>query len=308
LEQSVGSILGQTFRDFELVILENGSTDGSGAVLRRFAEREPRIRLFETQSALGLTGSSNLAVSHARGGVIARMDADNVAHPRRLERQLDVLERHPDATLVGSLWEGIDAAGRRVRPRDRSRLTRPATESPFGHGTIAFPRRAFDAVGGYREPCEGWEDLDLLHRLGEIGRVFVITQALNAVRFHMRSATARMPVERAVRTSASKDRVVFERFPRMGKPRSKGDLTVDVLYTRESRRLWSGERPALLGQLAARGLVGRLRGRPWLLVWAAWGRVSPRSLRRAVRLWIRARDLIAGRRLPDDESVEWRFG
>ncbi len=308
LEQSVGSILDQTFREFELVILENGSTDGSGAVLRGFAEREPRIRLLETPDALGTAGSSNAVVSHARGAVIARMDADNVSHPRRLERQLDVLERHPDAALVGTLYEGIDAVGRRVRPRDRSKLTRPATDAPFTHGSSTFRRKAFDDVGGYREECAGWEDLDFLQRLSEVGRVFVITSALNAVRFHASSVTARMPVECALRVSASSDRVLAERFPQRGAARSEADRTIDVLYGRESKRLWIGERPALLGQLAGRGLVSRMKTRPGLLAWAAWGRTSPGTLRAALRLWIRARDRAAGRRLPEGESVEWRFG
>lgn len=309
LEQSVGSVLGQTFRDFELVILENGSTDGSGAVLRAFAEREPRIRLLETPDALGMTGSSNMVASQARAEVIVRMDADNLSHPRRLERQVEVFDRHPEVTLVGTLCEGIDEAGRRVRPRDRWGLTRRATESPFPHGSSAFRRAAFEAVGGYREGSEGWEDLDLFQRLAEVGRVIVLPCSLCGVRFHGRSTTARMPVERALRVAAAKDRVLSERFPgAVGPARSQNDRKIDVLYTREARRLWGGGRPTLLRQLSAHGLIGRLPRRPWLLAWAVWGRLSPGSLRLALRLWIRARDRAAGRRLPQGEPVEWRFG
>jgi glycosyltransferase involved in cell wall biosynthesis len=308
LEESVGSILRQTFADFELVVVENGSTDGSGEVLRALAEREPRIRLVQSSCVLGSAGASNLAISHARGTVIARMDADDVSHPCRLERQLEVFERHPDAVVVGTLYEWIDEAGRRVRARDRSRLTRPGTECPFAHGSSAFRRQAFEEVGGYRDDWAHRADLDFLQRLGEVGRVFVLPDALYAVRFHAGSMTARAPLERAVRVAAARDRAVSERFPRMSSPRSGDERTVAVLYEHEAMRLWRGGRPALLSRLAAHGLVRRLRRRPWLLLWAGWGRVSPGSLRRAIRLWIWARDRAAARRLPNGEPVEWRFG
>src|SRR4051794_40570790 len=88
LAESIGSVLDQTLRDFELVIVENGSTDGSDRVVRDFAEREPRIRPLERARRLGSGTASNLAISHARADVIARMDADDVSHPLRLERQL----------------------------------------------------------------------------------------------------------------------------------------------------------------------------------------------------------------------------
>jgi glycosyltransferase involved in cell wall biosynthesis len=286
LERSVSSVLAQTFCDFELVILENGSTDESGRILRAFAERDPRIRLFHAPGALASAGSSNLVISHARADVIVRMDADDVSHPARVERQLEVLERHPEATLVGTLYEGIDPAGRRVRPRDRSSLTRPGAGFPCPHGSIAFRRKAFDEVGGYREECQGWEDLDLVERLAEVGRILVLPCALYAYRFHPQSLTARMPIERSM---------------------GRGDV-LDTVYMHSAARLWSGEPPALLRELAARGLIGRLRGRLRLLLWGAWARLSPGSLRRVLRLWISARDRAADRGLPRGEPVEWRFG
>jgi glycosyltransferase involved in cell wall biosynthesis len=306
LDESVGSILGQTFPDLELVILENGSTDGSGELLGALAERESRIRLFREPGALGRSISSNLVVSHARGEVIARMDADDVSHPARLESQLDVLRSRPDAVLVGTLYEGIDATGRRIRPRDRARLMRQGTESPFPHASSTFRRRAFEQVGGYREENEGWEDLDFVQRLGEIGRVLVLPRTLHYVRHHTDSAHRGMSPERFVRVAATKAQVLARRFPDAA--RSPADRTIDALYEREAEQLWSGGRPALLRELAARGLTPRLGRRAWLLVWASWGRLSPGSLRLVLRLGIRARDRVAGRRLHDREVVEWRFG
>jgi glycosyltransferase involved in cell wall biosynthesis len=306
LEYSVGSVLDQTFPDLELVILENGSSDGSGELLRTLAEHDSRIRLFREPGTLGRAGSSNLVVSHARADVIARMDADDVSHSTHLERQLEALRSRPDAVLAATLYEGIDGAGHGIRPRDRSRLLRKGTESPFPHGSCTFRRGAFERVGGYREEHEGWEDLDFLQRLGQIGALLVLPWALYYVRHHSDSAHRGMSTERFVSVATTKGQVLARRFPDAA--RSPDDRTIDALYEREAEQLWSGRRPTLLRQLTARGLAPRLGRRAWLLVWAGWGCLSPGSLRLALRLRTWARDRTAGRNLNDREVVEWRYG
>src|SRR6476660_134203 len=119
LDDSISSILEQSFRDFEFVILDDLSTDGSLARLREWAARDERIRVHESDKRLGLSGSSNAVVAQARAAVVARMDADDSAHPRRRERQWRVIQSSPDVAVVGSLCNGIDSRGREVRPRDR---------------------------------------------------------------------------------------------------------------------------------------------------------------------------------------------
>jgi glycosyltransferase involved in cell wall biosynthesis len=308
LDQSVASILGQTHTDFELVILENGSTDGSREALRRWAETDRRIRLVEEPQRLGLVESSNRVARLARAHVIARMDADDVSHPTRLARQLTVLENDAAVVLVGTLYRGIAADGRPVRPFDRSPLLRRMTESPFPHGSTMFRRSAFDEVGGYGT-WEGWEDLDLLHRLAEVGRVLVLPEPLYDVRFHRSSSTASPSVPRAQRREEAKDRVVAARFPDGTAPRrSNDDRMLAVLYRLAALRLWSGERPSLLRQLLARRLIRPAPRNLAVLVWASWARVAPSSLRRAAALWIVARDRLARHRLAHDEPFEWRFG
>jgi glycosyltransferase involved in cell wall biosynthesis len=169
LDESVASILNQTLADFEFVILDDASTDGSADALRRWAQKDGRIRLFRSGRNLGLAGSSNFVVRHARAPFVARMDADDVSHPERLRRQWEVLRGRPDVALVGTLFEGIDAGGRRVRPRDRWRLARRSVFPPFPHGSVMFRREVFDEVGGYREACAGWEDHDLFLRIIRAG-------------------------------------------------------------------------------------------------------------------------------------------
>ena len=161
---------GQTWTDFEFVILDDGSDDDSLEILHRWAERDARIRVVEGGRSRGPVGSSNLVVAHSRAPIVARMDADDVATPDRLERQLQALDRNPDAVLVGSVWEGIDRQGRVVRDPDLSALFANRFAAPFAHGSIMFRRSAFDKVGGYRRACEFWEDLDLSLRMARHGR------------------------------------------------------------------------------------------------------------------------------------------
>src|SRR5690349_22832239 len=97
LDAAMRSILGQTHRDFEFVIYDDASTDGSTEALREWAVRDNRIRLFEGKDNLGPVGSSMFVVQHSTGSLIARMDADDVSLPGRLERQVALLRERPSA-------------------------------------------------------------------------------------------------------------------------------------------------------------------------------------------------------------------
>src|SRR5437588_6054516 len=91
IDLAIRSILGQTFTDFEFIILNDSSTDESGEIARACARQDDRIRVFENQDHLGHSATSNLAVSLARSKYIARMDADDVSHPERLNREWRIL-------------------------------------------------------------------------------------------------------------------------------------------------------------------------------------------------------------------------
>src|SRR4051812_15876413 len=306
--ESVRSVLSQTFTDFELVILENGSTDGTRAACQELAGRDPRIRVFTRDERLGNGAASNATVAHTRCGLLARMDADDLAAPEWLERVVETLERNPDAVLVGTLFEGIDPAGRSVRPQDRSLLLQRGFEAPFAHGGTIVRREAFDAVGGYRENIDGWEDLDYFQRLEAHGRLLVLPEPLYLVRYQGRSMTAGRALDTMAHVSADRYRTESERYPHASPaPAERGPL--EELYIQAAMRLWRGQRPALLRDLAEQGLLGEaLRRRPQLLGWGALGAVSPALLRSLVRALIARRDERAGRTLSGRGAVEWRFG
>ena len=112
--EAVESILGQTFSDFEFLIIDDGSTDGTLPILERYAARDPRVRLTSRPNK-GVPATLKELVDQSRGEFIARMDADDIALPERFKKQVDYLRSHPDCVVVGCrVWE-IDADGDPVR-------------------------------------------------------------------------------------------------------------------------------------------------------------------------------------------------
>ena len=114
LRAAIESVLGQTFPNFEFLIIDDGSIDGSLNIVREYARRDGRIRII-TRPNKGLTNTLNEGISLARGEYLARMDADDICMPRRFERQLGYMKDHPDCVLVGSRVELMDPEGLPIR-------------------------------------------------------------------------------------------------------------------------------------------------------------------------------------------------
>jgi len=181
LAPALASLRRQSFGDFEVIAVEDGSTDGSGERLERMARHEPRLRVLRLPPT-GLPGALQAGLRAARADVIARHDADDLSHPTRLERQRALLLEHPDADVVGCRLT--------LRPRDftgvgmrrwvawhnallaHDEMAREVlVDSPLAHGAAMLRRSALERVGGWRE-C-GWpEDLDLWVRLLRSGARF----------------------------------------------------------------------------------------------------------------------------------------
>jgi glycosyltransferase involved in cell wall biosynthesis len=292
LDESIRSIIEQTFSDFEFMILDDGSTDGSGQLLREWSQRDSRIHLFRSESRKGLSGSSNLIVSKARAAIVARMDADDISHPERLMRQWAVLESQPDVVVVGTLCDGIDAKGRVVRPRDRWRLVRRSQYIPFPHGSAMFRKKAFEVVKGYEEDFAGGEDQNFFFKMTATGRVVTLPDVLYHFRYHSCNAT--------LLNGARGVRAVTERY-------SENGVDLTAFYLLGGMRLWSGQPPGILPEMLA------IESLKWnietlvALASAAWGSVSPGSLRLFLRSVIRTRDLIAGLHVKDGRPYEWRL-
>jgi glycosyltransferase involved in cell wall biosynthesis len=116
LPAALDSILGQTYRDLEVITLDDGSRDGTREILRAYEGRDRRVRVLVNETNLGLIRTLNRGIVEARGAFIARMDADDVAAPQRVERQMQLLERRPDVAVVGTGGDLIDEGGRILGP------------------------------------------------------------------------------------------------------------------------------------------------------------------------------------------------
>lgn len=199
LDASLASLRRQTFGDFEIVAVDDGSTDGSGEALEEAARIEPRLRVVRTPGA-GLPAALNTALAHARGALLARHDADDLSHRERFARQVAHLDAHPHVDVVGSRVRLFPHAAfgegmRRWRAWHNALIEHDAMrhemliDSPIAHGCVTLRREALEKVGGWQE--RGWaEDLDLWIRLVASGARFEkLPQSLYSWRQHDRSST-----------------------------------------------------------------------------------------------------------------------
>ncbi len=174
LQAALDSILEQDFTDFECLVLDDGSTDGSLAILKAAAARDPRVVIISRENR-GLVPTLNEMIAKARGRYLARMDADDIALPDRFSRQVAFLEAHPDVVCLGGAQALIDEKGRYLKDLT-PRLENDGIQAGIlaGHGAICHPTamiraEAMAMIGGYDPAMRHCEDLDLWLRLGEVG-------------------------------------------------------------------------------------------------------------------------------------------
>jgi hypothetical protein len=189
LRGAVESILNQTFRDFEFIIIDDGSTDATPYLLDRYAASDSRMRVFHQENR-GLIQSLNRGCGLAQGKYIVRMDADDVAMPDRIVRQIDFLEKNPEVALLGGAIEGIDSRGRSLfvdRPALEDKKIRDGLYSnsfPLCHPAVVFRKEAFQAVQGYRSQFLHAEDIDLWLRILERWKAANLPDVVVRKRYH----------------------------------------------------------------------------------------------------------------------------
>jgi glycosyltransferase involved in cell wall biosynthesis len=179
--EAVRSVLDQTLRDFELLIVEDGSRDGTRAVLDGFDDA--RIRIVANERNLGLTPSLNVGLRESRGVYVARMDADDVSLPERLARQVAFLDAHPECAMVATWVERIAENGSALgvvrAPTGSEEIRRYLRQGNcIAHGSVLLRRDAVEEAGGYHEDMEPAEDYDLWLRLIERREVACLPEVL----------------------------------------------------------------------------------------------------------------------------------
>lgn len=201
VKEAVASILAQSFRDFEFLIVDDGSDDATPAILARFATGDRRIRIMRNEVSLGPYPSANRALEIARAPLIARMDADDISAPERFARQVAFLDSHPDHILVSSSYRAIDGDGRTLyvkrKPADdfcvkwwlrfRMCLEHPATcfRAVLPDGTAVR----------YDESYTVAQDYELFSRLAHVGKMAVLPEVLFSYRVHDSNITSTRKAE-----------------------------------------------------------------------------------------------------------------
>ena len=221
LSQAIESILSQSWCDFEFIIIDDGSKDETLGILRTYESKDTRIDVV-SRGNTGLTRALNEGISRSRGQFIARMDADDIAEPSRLDLQVGYLQTHPECVAVGCSLLLTDPDGDPLAEEEPP-LTHDQIVVKLWSGIGALPhptavirRDALNSVGGYRESFLCAQDLDLWLRLADVGYLANLPQALLRYRLHPESVTSQnrelqlASAERAVREAYQRNN---ERLP-----------------------------------------------------------------------------------------------
>lgn len=185
LRDAIDSILNQTFRDFEFVIINDGSTDRTEEILVGY--EDSRMRIFH-QGNNGLTKSLNKGIQLSQGEYIARMDADDVSLPERLEKQVKFFDNYPDVALVGTSFYEIDSygniIGRKIFPTTNHGIRKALIKyNPFFHSSVMIRKDILIHIGQYCERLSSSQDYELWLRISKRHNVANLTEFLTCRRY-----------------------------------------------------------------------------------------------------------------------------
>jgi len=208
LSETIDSVLAQSYRDYEFLILDDGSCDATPEILERYARLDPRIRLLRHDNH-GVGYTLNRGLAEARGRLIAQIGADDVALPGRLQKQVTFLDSSPDYVLVGGYLRIIDSAGRVVGLRtyptsDRKVRDHLLLYNPFGAPSVMYRRNDALAAGGFTPRFWTCEDYDFVLRLAKRGKVANLPEPLTSYRLHQGSVKSTQTVRQLRDTLAAK--------------------------------------------------------------------------------------------------------
>ena len=235
LSETLNSLLSQTFENFELLAIDDGSTDASIEIVLSF--NDERVRVIRKKNG-GLSEALNVGIAEAKAPWIARSDQDDISFPERLERQLRVMKDHPESiglfaytTKFGSKhgWSNADKV---VVAPGKVKKFEPMKDGCLLGSTMFMKTEALRSVGGFRQKYYPSDDWDLECRLAQAGDVLVLRERLIAYRFHASANTYRVFAEMQEKTRWAEDSY-------LRRLKSLPELTLDEFRLSQSQNVWS---------------------------------------------------------------------
>jgi len=194
LKEAIESILEQTFKDFEFIIVDDGSDDKILKILNEYAKKDIRIRIIKNKKNIGLTKSLNKAIKTAKGKYIARMDADDISLQNRFFKQVAIFKKYHDVSIVVNNYAIIDKNNKEIKvqklPSDNFSLYNSVRKNNIiCHGSIMIKKTLLDKIGGYNELLDFAQDYDLWLRVFKNGyKFYLIPEVLYKFRISPESA------------------------------------------------------------------------------------------------------------------------
>jgi glycosyltransferase involved in cell wall biosynthesis len=268
LALAVRSILKQTFKDFEFLIVDDGSTDQTTSIIEKF--KDPRIRLVR-RTHQGLVSTLNFGLRESRGEYLARMDADDISAPDRFKQQVRFLDNHPNYALVGTTIEAIDLEGRKVavypEPVESTDIVRGLTiRNVFSHGSIMARRKVLAEFGGYDQSARHAEDYDLWTKIARKYPVANLPDRLYFWRVNPTGVSLTKTGEQRKLSSKIADREWNYRIETNSLPQYSFEEVIKKRSNKDSDKYWPKRRSTVAGihaQIANRLLLSHGRGRAW---------------------------------------------
>lgn len=217
LKETLDSIIRQTFEDFELLALNDGSLDNSGAILDEYAKKDPRIIVIHKENE-GLVATLNKGIELAKSELIARVDADDPSFEDRLEEQLKLFNSNEKLVLVGGGFEIIDHLGyflETIHPplRDSDLRRTLSLRNPFGHSGVIFKKEAVLKAGLYTDEFGPTEDYDLWIRLAEQGEIACLPFPVYRYRINKGGISQSNSIRQAAETALHSQRLWQKSVP-----------------------------------------------------------------------------------------------
>ena len=218
LRSAVLSVFRQTFRDWELVVLDDASTDKTPDILAELAATEPRMRVVRNDHNLRFSGTRNrlLELADKRAEFLAVLDSDDIAYPARLEKQVAFLREHPELVAVGCCLRILDAEGAEVGSRSypleaKDVRKRSLCSNPVAHSSLMMRKNVAETIGNYDATLSCCEDYDYILRLLDCGEVANLPDALIGYRVSDGQHTARHVKQMLSCTLAVQRRFLFRK-------------------------------------------------------------------------------------------------